>query len=79
MIRNNLNIKPFFLIKIILIYFIFSLKLYSDNINLSDNFVVLGSSKAPVKIKIFSSLTCPHCANFHVKIFKKLKFKYYGV
>jgi len=76
MIRNNLNIKPFFLIKIILIYFIFSLKLYSDNINLSDNFVVLGSSKAPVKIKIFSSLTCPHCANFHINVVSEIKKKY---
>ena len=24
-------------------------------------------------IKVFSSLTCPHCANFHNKIFQKLK------
>ena len=73
MIRSNLNIKPFFLIKVILIYLIFCLKSYSDNINLQSNLVVLGSDKAPVKIKIFSSLTCPHCANFHINVVSEIK------
>ena len=27
-------------------------------------------------IKVFSSLTCPHCANFHKNIFKNLKKDY---
>ena len=76
MIRSNLNIKPFFLIKIILIYFIFSLKSHSDNIDLNSSLVVLGSNKAPVKIKIFSSLTCPHCADFHINVVSKIKKKY---
>ena len=76
MIRSNLNIKPFFLIKIILIYLIFSLKSYSDNIDLNSSLVVLGSNKAPVKIKIFSSLTCPHCASFHINVVSEIKKKY---
>ena len=76
MIRSNLNIKPFFLIKIILIYFIFSLKSYADNIDLNSSLVVLGSNKAPVKIKIFSSLTCPHCADFHINVVSEIKKKY---
>ena len=76
MIRSNLNIKPFFLIKIILIYLIFSLKSYSDNIDLNSSLVVLGSNNAPVKIKIFSSLTCPHCANFHINVVSEIKKKY---
>ena len=76
MIRSNLNIKPFFLIKIILIYLIFSLKSYSDNIDTNGSFVVLGSNKAPIKIKIFSSLTCPHCANFHNNVVSEIKKKY---
>ncbi len=29
-----------------------------------------------VTIKVFSSLTCPHCASFHDKIFYKLKEEY---
>ena len=76
MIGSNLNVKIFFLIKIILFYFILSLKCYSDDINLSKNFVVLGPDSAIVKIKVFSSLTCPHCANFHIKIVPEIKREY---
>ena len=76
MIRPNLNIKPFFLVKIILIYLIFSLKSHSDNIDLNSSLVVLGSNKAPIKIKIFSSLTCPHCANFHINVVPEIKKQY---
>ena len=76
MIRSNLNIKLFFLIKIILFYLILSIKCYSDNSNASDSLVVLGSDKAIVKIKVFSSLTCPHCANFHIKIVPEIKKEY---
>jgi len=76
MTRFNLNIKIFFLIKVLLIYFIFSLKSFSDNVDKNKDLVVLGSSKAPVKIKIFSSLTCPHCANFHINVVTKIKEKY---
>ena len=76
MIRSNLNVKFFFLIKIISFYLILSIKCYSDNLNASDSLVVLGSDKAIVKIKVFSSLTCPHCANFHIKIVPKIKKEY---
>ena len=76
MIRSNLNIKLFFLIKIISFYLILSIKCYSDNSNTSDSLVVLGSDKAIVKIKVFSSLTCPHCANFHIKIVPEIKREY---
>ena len=76
MIRSNLNIKFFFLIKIISFYLILSIKCYSDNSNASDSLVVLGSDKAIVKIKVFSSLTCPHCANFHIKIVPEIKREY---
>jgi len=76
MIRSNLNIKLFFLIKIILFYFILSIKCYSDNLNTSGGLVVLGSDKAIVKIKVFSSLSCPHCANFHIKVVPEIKREY---
>ena len=42
----------------------------------SDDFVALGNNEAPVKIKIFSSLTCPHCANFHKNVISKIKKNY---
>jgi len=31
----------------------------------------IGSEDAKITVKTFSSLTCPHCANFHDKIFKE--------
>jgi len=36
----------------------------------------LGSSDAKITVKVFSSLTCPHCANFHITVFNKLKKDY---
>ncbi len=38
--------------------------------------LTIGSSNAKVTIKVFSSLTCPHCATFHNAIFDKLKMEY---
>ena len=76
MIGSNLNIKIFFLIKIILFFFIFLVKSYSDNLEKNDSLIVLGSDTAIVKIKIFSSLTCPHCADFHTKVVPEIKREY---
>ena len=36
----------------------------------------IGSPEAKVTIKVFSSLTCPHCATFHTNIYEKLKKEY---
>ena len=35
--------------------------------------ISIGEQNAKVNVKVFSSLTCPHCASFHIKIFIKLK------
>ncbi len=37
---------------------------------------VLGDPAAPVTIFDFSSLTCPHCADFHTKTLPELKSRY---
>ena len=66
------NFKLFFLIKIFFIYFIICLKSYADNSKTLGDLVVLGPDNAPVKIKVFSSLTCSHCANFHIKIIPEI-------
>jgi len=76
MIGLNLNIKIFFLIRIILFFAILSVKSYSDNLEKNDSLIVLGSDTAIVKIKIFSSLTCPHCASFHSKVVPEIKREY---
>ena len=41
-----------------------------------DKLLEIGSDKAKIKVKVFSSLTCPHCANFHLEIFENLKKDY---
>lgn len=36
----------------------------------------IGSADAPITVEDFSSLTCPHCANFHNEILPKIKENY---
>ena len=76
MIKYNINFKLFFLIKIFFIYFIICLKSYADTPKVLSDLIVLGADNAPIKIKVFSSLTCPHCANFHIKIVSEIKKNY---
>ena len=73
MIGLNLNIKIFFLIIIFLFFAILSVKSYSDNLEKNDSLIVLGSDTAIVKIKVFSSFTCPHCAHFHINVLPEIK------
>ena len=63
------EINKFFYQIIFLIFFIFSVQAESKILS-------IGSSEAKVTIKVFSSLTCPHCANFHTNIYEKLKEEY---
>jgi len=76
MTKSNLNFKLFFIIKIITFYLLLCLSSFSDNASSNNNFIVLGKDEAPVKIKIFSSFTCPHCANFHINVVPEIKKKY---
>jgi protein-disulfide isomerase len=41
---------------------------------LGDN--IIGDAKAPVTIIEYASMTCPHCAAFHMNTYPKLKEKY---
>ena len=72
MIKLNLNFKLSLFIKIFIIYLIICLKSYADDSKVDKSIVTIGSYDAIVKIKIFSSLTCPHCANFHIKVVPKI-------
>ena len=60
-------------LKIILLYFLFLLFL---TVQAESKVLSIGNSKAKVTVKVFSSLTCPHCADFHENIFEKLKQEY---
>jgi protein-disulfide isomerase len=39
----------------------------------------VNSTNSIVIIKVFSSLTCPHCADFHGEVYEKLKKEYISV
>ena len=52
------------------ILFIFSLLI---SVQAEGRILSVGKSDAKVIVKVFSSLTCPHCADFHSQIFNQLK------
>ena len=54
------------------IYKILFFILISFSVNAENKTLSIGSVDANVTIKVFSSLTCPHCANFHINIFENL-------
>tara|TARA_B100001564_G_scaffold173753_1_gene146241 strand:- start:1250 stop:1840 length:591 start_codon:yes stop_codon:yes gene_type:complete len=56
---------------LIIFYFFFNFFAQAESKILS-----IGSPDAKVTVKVFSSLTCPHCANFHNSIFNDLKKDY---
>ena len=62
------EINNFFKI-VILVYFSFFASAESKILS-------IGKADAKVTVKVFSSLTCPHCANFHITIFNNLKKDY---
>ena len=63
------EINKFFYQIIFLIFFVFSVPAESKILS-------IGSPEAKVTIKVFSSLTCPHCASFHINVYEKLKEDY---
>jgi len=73
MIKNNIQNKLLFLLKILLICLFFSININASEQNTKGELITFGTNNAPIKIKVFSSLTCPHCADFHIKVIPKLK------
>ena len=73
MTNHNTLDKLFFLAKVILIYLLFCININSSEQNVKEKLITVGINDAPVTIKVFSSLTCPHCANFHMNVVPKLK------
>ena len=72
MIHCHLNQKLLLVIKIFVIYFFISAKIFSmENKNIKD--ITEGNTNAKVEILIYESLTCPHCATFHKEIYPDLK------
>ena len=64
-----MKIDRFFL-KLV-IFFIIMFSVHAENKILN-----IGDKNAKITVKVFSSLTCPHCATFHKNIFENLKKEY---
>ena len=50
--------------------------LLTFSVSAENKILNIGDSDAKITIKVFSSLTCPHCASFHKNIFEDLKKEY---
>ena len=58
---------------------IFLLSLFFLAVNCDQSSQSKNNSNSMVTVKVFSSLTCPHCADFHGKIYEKLEKEYISV
>ena len=67
LLKNNLK-------KILIVFFLIFTNSYSYAQNTDEIFT--GNENAKIKIKIYSSYTCPHCANFHKIVYTKLIKEY---
>ena len=59
-----------------LIYKILFFILITFSVNAENKILSIGNTNAKITVKVFSSLTCPHCASFHKNIFEELKKDY---
>ena len=50
--------------------------LLTFSVNAESKVLEIGNPDAKITVKVFSSLTCPHCASFHKNIFEDLKKEY---
>ena len=76
MIKPKINYSLYLFLKVVIIYMTIFLNSYANESLEKNKLIVLGEDNAPVKIKIFSSLTCPHCASLHINVISKIEKKY---
>ena len=58
------------------IYKILFFILISFSVNAENKILSIGKVDSKITVKVFSSLTCPHCASFHKNIYDELKKDY---
>ena len=74
LVRKKFKMLKKILIRYILFFVVFSPVMISNSYSSENHGVIsVGNESARITVKVFSSLTCPHCASFHKKIFHKLK------
>ena len=71
-IKNKMRIKY---ISYFIFYFLIISSLFrvSSNALETEKNIYVGNKDAKIIVKVFSSLTCPYCADFHKNVFIKLK------
>ena len=70
--------KIFLKINLKFILGILLINILTDSVSQSEEIsqpIFIGKENAPVEIKVYSSLTCPHCANFHMNVIPEIKKK----
>ena len=58
---------------------IFLISLFFLFVNCDQSSQSKNNSNSMVTVKVFSSLTCPHCADFHGKIYEELEKEYISI
>ena len=74
--KSIIKLQLLFLAKVCIVFSLLIFNSNSEEYQKYNNTVVIGPDEAVVKIKIFSSLTCPHCADFHTKVVPEIKKEY---
>tara|TARA_A100001011_G_C13841106_1_gene646979 strand:+ start:53 stop:640 length:588 start_codon:yes stop_codon:yes gene_type:complete len=64
--------------KIVICFILLLIQTLSINANSSDKIerIMVGNKDAKITIITYESLTCSHCANFHINVYPKLKKDY---
>ena len=57
-------------------YKILFFSLLTFSVNAENQILTIGNNDAKIVVRVFSSLTCPHCASFHKDIYENLKKEY---
>ena len=52
---------------------LFAMPAFANPLAIQETDVALGSENAPVTIIEYASMSCPHCAHFHLGIFENVK------
>tara|TARA_B100000029_G_scaffold291079_1_gene284670 strand:+ start:543 stop:1178 length:636 start_codon:yes stop_codon:yes gene_type:complete len=76
MFLGRRKIKMFKKIKAYYLFFVITTFVFiaiPNNASESNSIISIGDKNTKVTVKVFSSLTCPHCAHFHNNVFKNLK------
>ena len=71
-IKNRIKIKYHICFVIYFLILSYMFKVNSNALDVDKN-IFFGNKDAKIVVKVFSSLTCPYCADFHKKVFIKLK------